>query len=46
MTAMRVERASAGSSFVAAAGVGQLAAFDIQLAFYALALAIIGVLVA
>ncbi len=45
MTAMRVERAPAGS-YVARPDSGSWHSFDIQLAFYALALAIIGLLMA
>ena len=45
MTAMRVER-SAGGSLVARPESGSWHSFDIQLAFYALALAIIGLLMA
>jgi len=45
MTAMRVERQSAGS-FVAKPESSSWHSFDIQLAFYALALAVIGLVVA
>src|SRR3954452_13778782 len=45
MTAMRVERQSAGS-FVAKPEASSWQSFDIQLAFYALALAVIGLVVA
>ena len=45
MTAMRVERQSAGS-FVAKPESSSWQSFDIQLAFYALALAVIGLVVA
>jgi rod shape determining protein RodA len=45
MTAMRVERASA-RSFEARPESGSWASFDIQLAFYTLALAVIGLLIA
>ena len=45
MTAMRVERAPA-RSFVARPESGSWQSFDIQLAFYALALAVIGLLMA
>jgi rod shape determining protein RodA len=45
MTAMRVERAP-GGSYVARPEAGSWHSFDIQLAFYALALAIIGLLMA
>ena len=45
MTAMRVERQSAGS-YVAKPESGSWQSFDVQLAFYALALAVIGLLMA
>jgi rod shape determining protein RodA len=46
MTAMRVERAPSRSTLVARPESGSWQSFDIQLAFYALALSVIGLLMA